>query len=273
MHSNIYYPFTTTYQNGSKSNLTPPWKDANIIVPCNKFYFVQEGEIEIIVEDTKYTVSKGEWLLLPAGTLHSYQLSQRGYAQLYWMHFELTIHEQSFLHTIHEPMKIKASNSNKVIGYFNKIFKHSKINSFSSQLEVVTYTNLLISYFIKHLPFQITIHSSDPIDEIVKYILNHYTEPLLLNTLAKMSNFSVSRFTNLFRKRMGVTPIRYINSTRLEHAKYLLEQTSYPIKTIMEKVGFLDSSYFSKMFKSYYGVSPLQYRNIRQPLSKSRAFK
>lgn len=273
MHTHIYYPFTTTYQNGNKTNLTPPWKDSNIIVPSNKFYFVQDGEAEIIVGHKKYTVSKGEWLLLPAGTLHSYQLSKKGFVQLYWMHFELTIHEQSFLHAIHTPMKVKAKNCNKVVDYFNKIFKHSKINSFSAQLEVATYTNLLIAYFIKHLPFEITISNSDPIDEIVKYILKNYTEPLPLTNLAKMSNFSVSRFTNLFKKRMGVTPIRYINSTRLEHAKYLLEQTDYPIKTIMEKVGFLDSSYFSKMFKRYFSISPLQYRNVRQPLSKSRVFK
>ena len=273
LHTHIYYPFTTTYQNGNKTNLTPPWKDSNIIVPCNKFYFVHEGEIEIIVERTKYTVSKGEWLLLPAGTLHSYQLSASGYAQLYWMHFELTVNEQSFLHTLNEPMKVKANSPNKVVGYFNKIFKSCKANDFSSQLEVVTYTNHLIAYFIKHLPFQITIGNIDSIDEIVKYILNNYTEQISLSELAKMSNFSISRFTNLFKKRTGVTPIYYINLTRLEHAKYLLEQTAYPIKTIMEKVGFLDSSYFSKMFKNYYGVSPLQYRNVRQPLSKSRAFK
>lgn len=273
MYTNIYYSFTTTYQNGNKTNLTPPWKDSNIIIPSNKFYFVQEGEIELIVEDTKYTVAKGEWLLLPAGTLHSYQLSSIGYAQLYWIHFELSIHNQNFLNNIHTPIKIKPNNSNKVVNYFNKIFKHSKINSFYSQLEVATYTNQLISYFIKHLPFQITIGTSDPIDEVVKYILNHYTEQISLNDIAKMSNFSISRFTYLFKKKMGVTPINYINLTRLEHAKYLIGQTSYPIKKIMEKVGFWDSSYFSKMFKTHYGVSPLQYRNIYQPISKSRVFK
>ena len=273
MQTHIYYPFTTTYQNGNKTNLTPPWKDEHIIVPCNKFYFVHEGEIEIIVDGTTHTVSKGEWLLLPAGTLHSYQLSSSGYAQLYWMHFQLTIDDQSFLQTINTPIKITVNNSNKIVNLFDKIFKLSKINSFSAQLEVATYTNTLISHFIKRLPFELTIGNSDPIGEIVKYILNNYNEQLSLNELAKMSNFSVSRFTNLFKKRTGVTPIYYINLTRLEHAKYLLEQTSYPIKTIMEKVGFMDSSYFSKMFKNYYGVSPLQYRNVRQPLSKSRAFK
>ncbi len=42
---------------------------------------------------------------------------------------------------------------------------------------------------------------------------------------------------------------------------------------IMEKVGFLDSAYFSKIFKRYYGVSPLQYRDVSQRNTISRIIK
>ena len=68
--------------------LTSHWEDYNIIVPNNKFYFVKEGEIEIIVGNSTIIVGENEWLFLPAGVLHSYRLTQKKYAKLYWIHFD-----------------------------------------------------------------------------------------------------------------------------------------------------------------------------------------
>ncbi|MBR2860351.1 MAG: AraC family transcriptional regulator [Clostridia bacterium] len=273
MNTSVYYQFSTTYQNGNKTLLTPPWQSSNIVVPCNKFYFVQEGEIELVVDNKTYTVSENEWLLLPAGVLHSYRLTSIQYAKLYWLHFELNVNDKTFLRSINTPIKIKVKNGSKITNLFDKIFRLVKIDTFSAKLEIATYINSLVYTFINNAPMQIPISENDPIDETIKYILNNYNEPLSLRALADKANFSVSQFANLFKKRTGVSPMHYITITRLEHAKYLLEQTSHPIKKIIEEVGFLDSSYFSKMFKKYYGSTPLEYRASAQPLSKSRVMK
>lgn len=264
---------STIYQNGNKMILTYPWEDSNIIVPNNKFYFVREGEIEIMAGDTHYVVSENEWLLIPAGVLHSYKLTNKKYAKLYWIHFELMFNDKSFFSSLSAPVKIKVKQSNKIINLFNKIFKCSKSNTLSSQLEIATSVNNLVSIYMNKLPSQVLLHDNDSIDDIISYITNNYHEKFTLTELAAKANFSVSQFTNNFKKRTGVAPIYYINLTRLEHAKYLLEQTSYPIGIIMEKVGFLDSAYFSKIFKRYYGVSPLQYRDVSQRSAISRIIK
>ena len=126
--------------------LSSPWEDSNIIVPNNKFYFVREGEIEIIANDTHYIVSENEWLLIPAGVLHSYKLTDKKYAKLYWIHFELTLNDKSFFNNFSAPVKIKVSTSNKIVNLFNKIFKFSKINTLFAQLEVTTCVNTLVSF-------------------------------------------------------------------------------------------------------------------------------
>ena len=48
---------------------------------------------------------------------------------------------------------------------------------------------------------------------------------------------------------------------KVEAAKKLLETTSLPISSVMEKVGFYDASYFSKLFKKTVGYSPRGYRD------------
>ena len=246
--------------------LSSPWEDSNIIVPNNKFYFVREGEIEIIAGDTHYIVGENEWLLIPAGVLHSYRLTKTKYAKLYWIHFELTFNDKSFFSSLSSPVKIKVTQNTKVINLFNKIFKLSKSNTLVSQLEVTNSVNGLVSCFMSKLPSQISLHDNDSIDEIINYITYHYRDKISLDELAERANFSVSQFIKNFKKRTGVSPIYYITLTRLEHAKYLLEQTSYPIGTIMEKVGYLDCAHFSQIFKKYYGISPLKYRQKAQPI-------
>ena len=273
MLNTINNQLSTIYQNGNKMILLYPWEDYNIIVPNNKFYFVKEGEIEIITNDKSLIVSENEWLLIPAGVLHSYRLTSKKYAKLYWVHFELLLNDKSFFNSLTSPVKIKATQSNKIINLFNKIFKFSKINTLSAQLEVATSLNSLVSIYMNKLPTQVSLRDNDAIDNIISYITNNYSEKFSLPELAASANFSVSQFTYNFKKRTGVSPIYYINLTRLEHAKYLLEQTTYPIGVIMEKVGFLDSAYFSKIFKKYYNISPLQYRTIAQTNMQARIIK
>lgn len=59
-----------------------------------------------------------------------------------------------------------------------------------------------------------------------------------------------------------MTPIRYLNQVRIDHAKILLEKTSLSIVQIGEKVGFFTPHYFSSTFHRICGKSPSQYREI-----------
>ncbi len=47
----------------------------------------------------------------------------------------------------------------------------------------------------------------------------------------------------------------------MEIVRGLLGKTNLPIKEIMTKVGFLDSTSFYRTFKKYAGLSPTEYRN------------
>ncbi len=49
---------------------------------------------------------------------------------------------------------------------------------------------------------------------------------------------------------------------KIEAAKQLIQHSNDSISVIMEKVGFLDFSYFSKLFKRIVGYSPQSFRNI-----------
>ena len=81
-----------------------------------------------------------------------------------------------------------------------------------------------------------------------------------MSELYKISGYSQSRFSVLFRKYMGMSLLQYINNLRLEYACSMLSKTNHKIIYISNKVGFPSISRFNTQFKKKYGVTPVEYR-------------
>lgn len=62
-----------------------------------------------------------------------------------------------------------------------------------------------------------------------------------------------------FKKATDLTPVEFINRTRCEFAKNLLESKKYSVAEIGEMSGFSTSAHFSKTFKGFFGVYPSDY--------------
>ncbi len=59
-------------------------------------------------------------------------------------------------------------------------------------------------------------------------------------------------FRKLFKKEMGVSPLKYLTQIRISHAKRLLrlkQRSDMSIQEIAWLSGFQDSLYFSRVFK------------------------
>lgn len=261
---------STTYLLGSRMILTPPWEDKNIIIPNNKFYFVTEGEIEITTEEGSTIATSGELMLIPAGKKHNYNLTSKGYAKLFWFHFDFLLNERNFFDVYSVPLKIKVPNKKHVTALFNAVFKHANNRLPLDKISLVNSINALVSYYVSNSHYEENNIEKTEIDFVIDYIKQNYNERFTVENLAQIANFTPTYFIRKFREYTGYSPIYYTNIVKLEEAKYLLEQTSDPINVIMEKVGFFDSAHFSKIFKKHYGFSPTKYRETSQQMKTKR---
>ena len=69
--------------------------------------------------------------------------------------------------------------------------------------------------------------------------------------------------TKLYRdlKRVdGQSLSDYVRNARLEKAAYLLVNTNMNIQEVMNEVGFVNNSHFTKIFKLKYDVPPTEYK-------------
>ena len=93
------------------------------------------------------------------------------------------------------------------------------------------------------------------------HILSNESFPnVQLENLAKELNMSVSNLCHLFKQEVGVSPIHYAMSRRMEKALLMLADCQNTIDDIAKKNGFTNRYHFSKAFKSYYGEPPVKMR-------------
>jgi AraC-like DNA-binding protein len=94
----------------------------------------------------------------------------------------------------------------------------------------------------------------------IRYIRDHYDQPITVDDLAAEVRLTRSSYTRQFKGITGKLPLDYVNAVRLEHSKLLLQLTDDRLHDIAQNVGFNNEYYFGRRFKQYTGVSPGLYR-------------
>ena len=89
---------------------------------------------------------------------------------------------------------------------------------------------------------------------------------LWISDLAKAFAMSERGLYRLFA-RNETTPERWLQAQQLEHARVMLEATSYQIGVIAYGAGFADASHFTRQFRQTYGMTPSAYRRLEAPAS------
>lgn len=101
---------------------------------------------------------------------------------------------------------------------------------------------------------------SAPIQEIVKYVEEHYGERITLEQVAESVFLSKAYISALFKKETGKKFSSFLQEVRLEKSRVLLRDTRLSVQEIAVRIGFFDTAHYSHAFKERYGISPLEYR-------------
>ena len=83
--------------------------------------------------------------------------------------------------------------------------------------------------------------------------------PPSLSEAAKICALSPSRFSELFRRTMGVSYGKFAIRVRMSNAAKDLLSGRFSLEEISQKWGFFDSAHFCHSFKKFYRISPSQF--------------
>ena len=117
----------------------------------------------------------------------------------------------------------------------------------------------MIGYFEAEDSNGVNHKALSAVSPALTHIERHYNLDTTVEELADMCSLSISALEKNFKKVFGITPAKYRNNVRTEHAKQLLSG-GYSTEETANITGFSDRYYFSKIFKKLTGMSPREYQ-------------
>ena len=207
----------------------------------------------------------GEYLIMTPGTIiyHGPQTPEESFTND-WLHIEGADFDTLLQHY---PLPLNTAfslgRSDYLSRYISKIkdellFKHAghedMINGYLTEAIIKMHR-----LYQKQL-YPDSAHSQ--IDIVREAFLQNPSRQWLLQEMAALSGYSVSRFSYLYNEMYGQSPKAELIAARIELARQLLLSSNYSITEISEHCGFKSIYYFSKYFKKAVGITPSEYAKL-----------
>lgn len=105
---------------------------------------------------------------------------------------------------------------------------------------------------------QTSAHSD--FSEIVAWMLDNLSSDLSVETLAERMSLSTRHFNRKFKSVFGATPADFVETLRLDEARWLLANNDVAIEHLATSVGYSGGDVFRRAFERRFGVVPSEYR-------------
>lgn len=243
----------------------PNWGCNDLRPEYNKIYYICGGEGWIKIEEDVFYPKPGQFVFIPAGTLHSFSAVNDNTFTKYWCHFTSNVALAPLFTYFLIPYCIDLECNPETELPFKKLGTcwrkkppYYILKSKAAVLDIVSafFERCLSGSSADTLP--LSLHK---LLDLINYIDDHLSETIKVEDLAERMHYHPNYFIKNFKAHLGLSPMQYINKRRLETAKQLILNSGMPFGEIASKTGFSDIYHFSKSFKKYTGVTPKDFRN------------
>lgn len=111
------------------------------------------------------------------------------------------------------------------------------------------------------------------LERICAYIGANLRQPLLVKDIAARFSISRGHLDRMFRERLRVPPLRYINAERLRLACQLIMDTRLNNAEIADRVGIQSMVHFHRLFKQNVGMTPGEFRKSESQLEIAKGLR
>lgn len=240
---NVYHTTTSTW---SRPQMLP--RETNGLV------YLETGSITYFFENKTYRSQAGNVLVLPKGVIYCGQKNTE--LNSYYV-IDFHTDPENGLTDLELPYLLPGNVS--IPGLFIQCEQNWISGSIHSKLQCRSILYAILSELMADQTKK--TRTSAFAEEILIYLQKHYTDPeLCVRKLSTGFHLSESQMRRLFQQTVGMSPMQYILSLRLELAQNLLMHDALPVSAVASRCGFTSESYFSRIFKQRIGVPPSRFR-------------
>ena len=211
-------------------------------------------------------VKAGDVMMLFPKERHLYRPNIETGWEEYWIGFRgpniETRVKNGFFSTKQPLFHLPITLNNDIVNLFNLGIKTAQHMEKGYQQLLSGYVNMLLGY-ISAYDNTSTLqekHIAEDIHQALLFIHNHYREEISSEDVAQAIGWGYSRFRKIFQKHTGKSPYHYIQETRIKKSRFLIMNTTKPLKEIAYEVGFTNPDYFSTAFRRIAGFPPTDLR-------------
>ncbi|KPI20643.1 transcriptional regulator with aminotransferase type sensor, AraC family [Actinobacteria bacterium OV450] len=107
---------------------------------------------------------------------------------------------------------------------------------------------------------------TDPtVSAFERWVRAHLDEPLRMAEAARAVGASERTLQRAVDKVLGISPLRFVQSVRLEQAAHLLRTTNLPTETVARRVGYENASTLTTLLRRRLGTTPGRLRSGATP--------
>ncbi|WP_261805896.1 AraC family transcriptional regulator [Lapidilactobacillus luobeiensis] len=228
------------------------------------------GSIQLAINDESFKVEAGDVLtVFPhesiVGTLATVTPSQ-----FIWFHF-IQNGEYRVAETV---TRILPPTEIRLPRFFHLVRREKVLIAAQQLLDVAHspyFSKLAVDYQTTMLLIELanagwlaqhgTMSKQTSLNQIKEWIRIHMDQNLRVATVAEHFDLNPDYLTRLFKQELGISVKAYMNSVKLDWAKYLLLTTRLSIEKVSKRVYFQEPKYFMRFFKKQVQLTPSQYRN------------
>lgn len=235
--------------------------------PDYQLLYIASGKAEFILDGTAVSIPSGNMVLYGPDEEQLYTYYQKDRPEVYWIHFTgyevpSLLFETGFTLTPGRGRILHSGCASRYQELFLSLIRELQLPR--------PYMGELSCLYFKELLFTVRRQTAEgagnrpqiqkEMELAVHFFHENFSSDIDISGYAAGLHMSTCWFIRSFKQYVGVPPLQYLTSIRINKAKELLESTDCPVGEIGEIVGYDNPLYFSRIFKKQTGLSPAGYR-------------
>ena len=226
-------------------------------------FWTRKGCGHFLVGEKEFFAEENSVALLNCGKPHRYEAMKSGW-EYDWVNYVGSAGEVYYNLINPNGFKIYSLEENREIPHImyqirDGASKQDMLGFVHTSTRIISLLDAIYT-LTQNQPSKSIGDKKENILESARYIDAHYAQKLTLDTLAEAAFLSKFYYNRAFKRYIGMTPVEYVNSVRISHAKNLLVVTDLSIDEIGWRVGFGGSKNLIYQFKKETGMTPGEFR-------------
>ncbi len=227
---------------------------------------VTRGQGELIVGRKRFSLKPGDVFILHPGEQHVYRAcSQEPFCKLFvTLENNAPVHQRAMalldLQSVSH-VRLSPADVGRLAAAFERIIAALRDTPADGQqlASLATYEAIMLVTRAVHKQEQ-TRTLAHQVELVVRYVLNHWHEPLKITGLARVAGTSPDYLNRLFVKYLGMRAHEWLLKLRIRIAAEMLCKTKLKIHEVGEAIAYDNAYAFTRAFKSVAGLTPKIYR-------------